>query len=129
MASVRILLVDDNPVFLDAAADLLAGYAGIQVIGQATSGEDAVTQVRVLKPQLVLMDWEMPGLSGLQAMKIIKAFPDAPRVVMVSLHDLAEYRAAAAVHGADGFWSKTELCERVPAMLAQAFSSSNSHDR
>jgi DNA-binding NarL/FixJ family response regulator len=125
MPLVRVLLVDDSRVFLVAAAKLLESHPDIQVIGQATSGEEAVTQVCVLKPHLVVMDWEMQGMNGLQAMVIIKKLVDPPRVVLVSLHNLAEYRAIAAVHGADGFWGKGELCEQVPAMLAQAFSSSS----
>jgi DNA-binding NarL/FixJ family response regulator len=125
MPLVRVLLVDDSRVFLAAAANLLVRHPDIQVIGQATSGEEAVTQVRMLKPHLVLMDWEMPGMNGLQAMKIIKKLTEPPRVVLVSLHDFAEYRAIAAAYGADGFWGKRELCEQVPAMLAQAFSSSS----
>ncbi len=121
MPVVRVLLVDDSRVFLVAVANLLVSYPSLQIIGQATSGEEAVTQVGMLKPHLVLMDWEMPGMNGLQAMIIIKKLADPPRVVLVSLYDLAEYRAIAAAHGADGFWGKRELCEQVPAMLAQAF--------
>jgi len=128
MPALRVLLVDDSTIFLEAAAKLLARHAGLLVIGQATSGEEAVAQAGVLRPQLVLMDWEMPGMNGLEAMKIIKALPDPPRVVLVSLHDLAEYRAAAEAHGADGFWSKKELCEQVPAMLARAFASPKARD-
>ncbi len=128
MPPLRVLLVDDSPVFLEAAANLLAAHAGIEVIGQATSGEEAVAQVAVLHPQLVLLDWEMPGMNGLETLKILKTFPNPPRVVLVSLHDLAEYRAAAVAHGADGFWGKRELCEQVPAMLTRTFSSSkNGH--
>lgn len=100
---------------------LLAEHSGIVVIGQATSGEEAVAQVGKLKPQLVLMDWEMPGMTGLHALRIIKALPDPPRVVLMSLHDIVPYRAAALAHGADGFWGKSELCGQVPAMLALAF--------
>lgn len=125
MSDVRVLLVDDSLVFLDAAANLLAGVSGIVVIGQATSGEEAVAQVNSLKPELVLMDWEMPGMNGLQAMKIIKKLADPPQVVIVSLHDLEEYHAAAISQGADGFWSKSQLCELVPAMLEQALAPSN----
>lgn len=128
MPALRVLLVDDSPVFLDAAAKLLAREAGIQVIGQATSGAEAVAQVVVLKPQLVVMDWEMPGMNGLEALKIIKALPDPPRVVLVSLHDFAAYRAAAEAHGADGFWDKKDLCGHVPAMLARAFSPAKARD-
>jgi two-component system, NarL family, response regulator NreC len=125
MPLVRVLLVDDSRVFLVAAAKLLESHPDIQVIGQATSGEEAVTQVCVLKPHLVVMDWEMQGMNGLQAMVIIKKLVDPPRVVLVSLHNLAEYRVTAAAYGADGFWGKRELYEQVPAMLAQAFSSSS----
>jgi DNA-binding NarL/FixJ family response regulator len=65
MPLVRVLLVDDSRVFLVAAAKLLESHPDIQVIGQATSGEEAVTQVCVLKPHLVVMDWEIPGMNGL----------------------------------------------------------------
>ncbi len=129
MASIRVLLVDDSEFFLAAAAKLLALQAEIEIIGRATSGEDAVAKARAWKPQLVLMDWEMPGMNGLQAMKIMKKFSNPPRVVLMSLHDFAEYRAAALAQGADGFWSKMELCERASVFLTRTHLSGMQHDR
>lgn len=109
MASIRILLVDDNREFLEAAADFLATDPDLDIVGQLTSGRDALDRVASLKPDLVLMDLAMPDMSGLEATKHLKSRPDAPRVAIVTLHDNPEYRASAKKVSADGFISKSEV--------------------
>ncbi len=119
MAKYRILLVDDSPDFLDALAAFLAPEPELQVVGRSLTGPDAVAQVEVLKPDVVLMDLDMPEMDGLQATRLIKVRPGAPRVIIVTLHDNAEYRAQALAARADGFVVKSELVsELLPLIYA-----------
>jgi DNA-binding NarL/FixJ family response regulator len=106
---MRVLLVDDSLEFLEVVSRFLATNPRIKIVGCALSGAEAVQQVKRLKPSLVLMDMAMPGMNGLEATRLIKAEPDPPRVVMVSLHDNDEYQAASRSFGADGFVSKSDL--------------------
>lgn len=113
--AVRVLLADDSWAFLGSAEHFLSMEPGLQVVGYASNGHEAVEQVGRLRPDLVLMDVAMPRMGGLAATRRIKEQPDAPRVIMLTVHDEAEYRAAAEKAGADGFLAKSEFgCQLVP---------------
>src|SRR5947209_7676508 len=105
----RVLLVDDSVEFLDSASHFLAADPRIEIIGRACSGRGALEEVPRLKPDLVLMDLAMPEMNGLEATRQLKARPDGPRVILLTLYDDPEYRAAAAAVQADGFVSKSDL--------------------
>ncbi len=115
----RILIVDDSPIFLAATTALLARAAGIEVIGTAGSGREAVQRVCELEPDLVLMDLEMPEMNGLEAARRLAARPHRPRVVTMTAHEDEEYRAAAFEASADGFLFKSDLgVQLVPLIHA-----------
>ena len=118
---VRVLLVDDSLTFLQSAAQFLSGHSGIAVTGQALSGQEAVAQVQLLQPDLVLMDVAMPGLSGLDATRLIKVLPAPPRVIIVTMADDPEYRAVAVEAGADGFVPKTRCRTELLPLIRTLF--------
>jgi two-component system, NarL family, response regulator DegU len=118
---VRILLVDDSIEFLDSAVCFLSVDSGIEVIGCARSGAEALRQATQIQPDLVLMDFAMPVMNGLEATRQIKALPGAPRVVILTLYDNIEYRAAAAAAGADGFVAKSDFGATLLAQIDQIF--------
>lgn len=122
MRALRVLLVDDSAEFLESAGHLLARHAELEIVGRATSGLAALEQVAFLAPDLVLIDLAMPGMSGLEAARQIKARPDAPRVVIMTLYDVAAYRSAARDIAADGFIAKTSLRSELFIMLERLFS-------
>jgi DNA-binding NarL/FixJ family response regulator len=121
MIPIRVLLADDSPLFLELAARLLSADPRFVVVGQAVSGHDALEQEALLDPDLVLMDWAMPGMDGLEATRRIKAQPGAPRVVMLTLHDHPEYRTAAKDAGADGFIAKWEFDAQLESLIHTFF--------
>ena len=82
--TVGVLIVDDQPPFLVAARQLIASTPGFEFLGEATSGESAVTLAAALRPDLVLMDVRMPGLGGLAAARCITEAHSASAVVLVS---------------------------------------------
>jgi two-component system response regulator DegU len=113
MRPIRILLVDDNAEFLDAATRFLTDKPRIEIAGKMLSGREVVTQISMLKPDLVLMDLMMPGMNGLEATRLLKQLPAPPKVLVVSLHDDQSFRNAAQDAGADGFLSKRELSKKL----------------
>ena len=121
MRPICTLLVDDNSDFLDAAARLLDDIENVAVVGRAASGAEALEQAARLRPDLVLMDWAMPGMNGLEAMRHLKSFEQPPLVVLVTLHDAPPYRAAACEAGADGFVHKAEFHAQVPSLIQELF--------
>jgi DNA-binding NarL/FixJ family response regulator len=117
----RVLLVDDSPLFLESAANLLAIFPELEIVGRALSGRAALEQTAALAPDLVLMDLAMPAMNGLQATRLIKAQPNPPRVVIVTLHDDLDYRAAAEVVGADGFIVKSNFASELVLLVGRLF--------
>ncbi len=114
---MRVLLVDDNPEFLKAAERILSLVPHLEVVGRASSGEEAVEQIKALRPGLVLINWSLPGMNGLEATRRISAQPNPPKVLILSLQDYPEYRLAAKEAGAEGLLSKSEFGQKIPSLI------------
>ena len=84
---LRVLLVDDSPLFLSRASQWLTKQPGIHMVGQATSGEEGIEQVLLLNPDLVVMDLAMPTMNGDEAAQQIKGRSEATRVILMSMHN------------------------------------------
>jgi DNA-binding NarL/FixJ family response regulator len=121
---IRTLVVDDSPVFLRSIERFIATQKGIEVIGRALTGQQAVMLSDQLQPDLVLMDCTMPGMGGIEAAGLIKAQPHAPMVVMLSFNDPAEYEEAARMQGADAYMLKSELGARLCPLIHTLFTPS-----
>ena len=115
---VRVLIVDDNDLIRDAAADLMAARAGFEVVGQAASGEAAVRLARLLEPDLVLMDFVLPGLSGAEATGQIVRHDPAVRVIMLLPTSDRDYQRAANFAGAVAGVAKDRLDEDLLPTIA-----------
>ena len=121
--SVRVLIVDDQAPFRDVARTVVELTDGFEVVGEVETGEDSVTSARDLHPDLVLMDVNLPGISGLDATRQILAGVEATRPVVVlvlSTYEADEYAPRAAEAGAAGFISKSDFS---PDRLVEAWAS------
>ena len=106
---VPVLIVDDQAPFRGAARAVLALMPGFQVVGEAESGEQAVTMVDELRPGLVLMDINMNGISGIEATRqITQAHPETV-VVLASTYQEEDLPADALTSGAAAYVNKEEL--------------------
>jgi DNA-binding NarL/FixJ family response regulator len=110
---VRVLLADDHDL-LRAGLSAILGVAGLEVVGEAATGPQAVDAARRLRPDVVLMDIEMPGGDGLTATRQILTDCPQTRVLLLTMFDLGEYVFQALRVGASGFLLKT----MPPAKLA-----------
>lgn len=112
----RILLADDHPLFLEGLRTLLAAR-GVQVVGVARDGEEALAQVRALRPDIVAMDINMPRCNGLEATRYIKAeFPEVKIVILtVSTEEANLYQALK--NGASGYLLKNLDADELLTML------------
>ena len=103
--SVRVLLADDQVLLRTGFRMILQAQPGLEVVGEAVDGADAVRQVARLHPDVVLMDVRMPGMDGIEATAEITA-TQAARVLVLTTFDLDEYAFAALRAGASGFLLK-----------------------
>jgi two-component system, NarL family, nitrate/nitrite response regulator NarL len=113
---VRILIVDDHPITRDALAALL-GQHGFSVVGEAAEGEEAIELTRRLRPQVVLLDLSMPGLSGLEALPRLREAAPETEVVVLTASGTEENLLAAIRGGAAGYLLKSEPPERIAEFL------------
>jgi two-component system, NarL family, invasion response regulator UvrY len=111
---VGVLAVDDQPVFLAVVREVVDSTPGFHWVGDAASGEAALDAVDQLEPALVLLDVQMPGISGIEtARRICATHPDVV-VVLISVDKGLATRPEVAESGAAAFVRKQDLC---PAML------------
>ncbi len=103
---LRILLVDDHVLFRKGLASLLASQPNIEVIGEASNGNEAVHAAKELKPDLIMMDINMPECDGLQATRIIKQSMPQVKIVMLTASDEDQYLFEAMKIGAQGYLLK-----------------------
>lgn len=119
--------MDDSVEFLDSAADFLSRDPHVKVVGRARSVWEGLRLVADLKPDLVLMDLAMPVMNGLVATRYIKAHPHPPAVVIVTMHEDAEYQRSANEASADGFVCKSRFAEEIPALVDSFLTAQHRH--
>ncbi|WP_007516007.1 MULTISPECIES: response regulator [Pseudofrankia] len=112
-ADIRVAIVDDHRIVLDGLVVLLDSMDGLTVVGEATSGEEAVGLVGRLRPDVVLMDIEMPGIGGVEATRRIAAAHPSVAVVMLTMYGEDEFVFAALRAGARGYLLKGAQQEDV----------------
>ncbi|CAM3884217.1 response regulator transcription factor [Phaeobacter inhibens] len=111
--TIRVLIVDDHPMVAEGIQSILESYDDIEVVGIPSNGEEAVTEARALKPDVILMDLNMPKLGGLSATEIILEQSPATRILILSMHDSPEYISSALAHGAMGYVLKDVPTEEI----------------
>ncbi|KAB2958730.1 MAG: response regulator transcription factor [Thermoanaerobaculia bacterium] len=113
---MRVLIVDDEPLARSLLGELLRAEAGVEVVGEAGDGFEAVRRTEQLRPDLVLLDIQMPKLSGFEVLELLGE--EAPAVIFVTAHDEFALRAFE-VHAVDYLLKPVEP-ERLAAALARA---------
>ncbi|MFI6864219.1 response regulator [Streptomyces sp. NPDC050421] len=103
---IRVLIVDDQMMVREGFSVLLNAMPGIEVVGEAVNGRQAVAQVAALRPDVVLMDIRMPELNGIEATREIVAADADAKVLVLTTFDLDEYVYQALRAGAAGFLLK-----------------------
>lgn len=120
-APIRILLVDDQPLFRGAIAALLAHQPDMEVVGEAENGLVAVEQARTLRPDLVVMDVEMPVMDGVEAVALIREQVLDVKVIMLTVSDADEHVFDAIRFGAHGYLLKNlrpdQLFDMIRAVM------------
>ena len=114
----RVLVVDDQPRMRQVLRTILVGHADLAVIGEAADGVEAVGLAADLRPDVILMDVDMPRMDGIQATKIIKALQPEITVIGVSANDSTVVKGKMEEAGAATFIPKGALAERLYEAIA-----------
>jgi DNA-binding NarL/FixJ family response regulator len=114
--SIRVLIADDQQLVRAGFTMILDAEGDIEVVGEASDGKEAVSEVRRLRPDVVLMDIRMPEQDGIEATRQLTTGDDAPRILILTTFDLDEYVYDALRAGASGFLLK----DTPPEQLVEA---------
>jgi DNA-binding NarL/FixJ family response regulator len=106
---IRVLMVDDHPLMREGVAAVLEGQSDMTVAGEASNGSEAVERYRALRPDVTLMDLQMPGMNGIDAIRAIRReFPEA-RIIVLTTYDGDILASRALKAGAAGYLLKSML--------------------
>lgn len=106
MDRIKILIADDHQLVREGIESMISGADDIEVIGMASSGEEAINLAREKEPDIVLMDILMPGMNGIEAARWIKEIDERIRVIILTMEISKEYVTAAIKSGVDGYLPK-----------------------
>jgi DNA-binding NarL/FixJ family response regulator len=142
--SIRILIVDDHEVVRRGLHSILSAYGDLQVVGAATSGEEALILAKSLDPDVVLLDLQLPGMHGLEVIpELVENHDGRPRIIVLTVHDDDEIVLRAVKAGASGYVLKHASADELirviryvagggqhfDEVVVQAFLSDEQHTR
>ncbi len=113
----RVVIVDDHPMVAEGIEAILDSYEDLTVLATLSDGQQVTDQLLELQPDVILMDLNMPGMSGLTATEIILEKRPETRILILSMHDSPEYISTALSHGARGYVLKDVPTDEIKAAI------------
>ncbi|KFC61792.1 DNA-binding response regulator, LuxR family [Devosia sp. LC5] len=110
---IKVLLVDNHPLVLDGLKAILETFERIHVVGVAGLALAGLEIARTMRPQVALMDINMPHVNGIEALELFREQVPETRVLMLSMHDSREYISTSVMHGASGYVLKDVSTEEI----------------
>jgi len=114
---IRVLLIDNHPLVLDGLRAVLETYEHLAVVGTAVSAMAGIDAAVATRPDVVLMDINMPQINGIDALELFKEKQLSARVLMLSMHDSREYISTSVMYGAAGYILKDVATEEIVAAI------------
>ena len=117
--NLTVFLADDSALIRERLPGMLAEITGVEVIGQAADGIEAINSVRELKPDVVVLDIRMPGKNGMDVLRELKKFEPTPCVIILTNYPYPQYRKKCLDMGADYFLDKSADFDSLFTVLKQ----------
>jgi DNA-binding NarL/FixJ family response regulator len=114
---MKVLIVDDSNIVCDGLQQMLIGIADVEIVGQAHNAPDAIASIAGSNPDVVILDISMPGKSGIDVLKDIRAKKLPIRVIMLTNYPYPQYRKKCGELGADYFFDKVTEIEEIPNVI------------
>jgi len=121
MSKIRVLLADDHAIVREGVRIILESQPDMEVVGEATDGREAVAKANQLKPDIVLLDISMPGMSGLEACRLIKEESPQVQVLALTIHESYEYFFRIIHCGASGYVVKGATSQELLAAIRAVY--------
>ncbi len=110
---IKLLLVDDHPIVLEGLNSALKKFDDLEIVGEARTGEEALSKTEALSPNLILMDISLPGMTGIEAAKEIGKMASKAKILVLSFHEGSEYVDQAIKAGVSGYLLKDTSQEEL----------------
>jgi YesN/AraC family two-component response regulator len=117
LKKMRVLIADDSPLILDRLQEILRDCAGAEIVASLENGKDALEAIRSLKPDLVILDINMPGMTGLQVLDAVKKEKYKTKFILLTFYASNYFRKKAFSLGTDYFLSKVDDFEKVSVVV------------
>ena len=116
---MRVFIVDDSKIVCKGLQQMLINIAGVKIVGQAYNAPDAIILISETKPDVVTLDIRLPGLSGIDVLKNIRAKKLPIQVIMLTNYPYPQYRKKCGELGADYFFDKVTEIEEIPKVIEE----------
>jgi DNA-binding NarL/FixJ family response regulator len=116
---MRVLIVDDSKIVCDGLQQMLINIIDVEIVGQAHNATDAIASISEAKPDVVTLDIRLPGLSGIDVLKDIRAKKLPIRVIMLTNYPYLQYRKKCKELGANYFFDKVAEIEEIPNVIEE----------
>lgn len=120
MEKIKVILVDDHALFREGLAMIISSHPDMEVIGEASDGLEAIVKAVELRPDLILLDIQMPGMGGIEATQKIKQKVPETTIVMLTVRDDEEKLFDALKYGAQGYLLKSMHSSELVSMARRA---------
>lgn len=118
--TTSVIIIDDHPLFRKGVSQLIALNDQLHLIGEASSGEEGLELARALEPDLILLDLNMKGMSGIETLRALRDADLAARILILTVSDAADDLVSAIRAGADGYLLKDMEPEELLARIVEA---------
>ncbi len=114
---MKVLIADDSDLIRERLQQMLSQFAQVEIVGAFNNGIQTLEALLCLKPDLAIVDYKMPGLSGLEVLKGIRKEDTSIKIIILTFYSSNYYRLLAMQYGADYFFSKADEFEKIAHLL------------